>query len=57
MHLTIGEAMVAISTAAAAWLMVRAGAAKGMVTLRAASRCASCGKRRDSRDCRCGDRS
>jgi hypothetical protein len=57
MHLTIGEAMAAISTAAAAWLMVRAGAAKGMVTLRAASRCASCGKRRDSRDCRCGDRS
>jgi hypothetical protein len=57
MHLTIGEAMAAISTAAAAWLMVRAGAAKGMVTLRAASRCASCGKRRDSRDCRCADQS
>jgi hypothetical protein len=37
--------------------MVRAGAAKGMVTLRAASRCASCGKRRDSGDCRCADQS
>jgi hypothetical protein len=57
MHLTIGEAMAAISTAAAAWLMVRAGAGKGMVTLRAASRCASCGKRRGSRDCRCADQS
>jgi hypothetical protein len=57
MHLTIGEVMAAISTAVTAWLMLRAGAPKGMVTLPAASRCASCGKRRDSRDCRCADQS
>ncbi len=55
MHLTIGRAIAATSTAAAAWLMMRAGAAKGMVTLRTPSRCAACGKRRNNRACRCTD--
>jgi hypothetical protein len=55
MHLSIGQAMAATSTAAAAWLMVRAGVAKGMVALRTPSRCAACGKRRNSRGCRCTD--
>jgi len=55
MHPTIGQALAATSTAAAAWLMMRAGAAKGIVTLRTPSRCATCGKRRSSRACRCTD--
>jgi hypothetical protein len=55
MHMTIGQAVAATSTAAAAWLMVRAGAAKGMVTLRTPARCAACGKRRNGNACRCMD--
>jgi hypothetical protein len=49
MHATV----TAISTAAAVWLMVRAGAAKGVLRIRVESRCAACGRRRVHGDCPC----
>ena len=53
MHLSMQQMAPAASAAAAAWLMVRMGAVKGMVTLRAPSRCAACGRRRAGHGCRC----
>jgi len=49
------QATPAIAAAAAGWLMVRAGVAKGMVTVRTPSRCAACGRRRTRNGCRCTD--
>jgi hypothetical protein len=53
MHLTTATSFAAVSTAAVGWLMVRAGAAKGVLTVRTPRRCASCGRRRSSRGCHC----
>jgi hypothetical protein len=53
MHLTLAQSFAAISTAAVGWLMVRAGAAKGALTIKAADRCASCGRRRKHGRCPC----
>ena len=53
MHLTMQQAAPAASAAAVAWLMVRMGAVKGMVALRAPSRCVACGRRRSGSRCRC----
>jgi hypothetical protein len=53
MHLTIQGATPSIGAAIAAWLMVRAGTSKGMLAVRAPSRCAACGRRRTRRGCDC----
>jgi hypothetical protein len=52
-HLTLSQSMASISTLAAAWLMIRAGSAKGALTLRKEPRCPSCGRRRTRRGCLC----
>jgi hypothetical protein len=57
MHLTIDQVTPSIAAAVAGWLMVRAGAGKGMIALRAPSRCAACGRRRTRRGCECTDAS
>jgi hypothetical protein len=56
MHLAIQQTAPALATVAAGWLMVRMGAAKGLIVLRAPSRCAACGRRRTRGHCRCNDR-
>jgi hypothetical protein len=53
MHMTLTQTFGAISTGAAAWLMVRAGASQGLVKIRAPEKCASCGRRRLARRCPC----
>jgi hypothetical protein len=53
MHLTMATSFAAVSTAAVGWLMVRAGEAKGALTVRTPRRCASCGRRRSARACDC----
>jgi hypothetical protein len=57
MHLTLAQLLPSASAAVAAWLMVRAGAAKGMLVVRAPSRCAACGKRRTGGRCGCTEKS
>jgi hypothetical protein len=53
MHLTLAQAFPAVSTLAAGWLMVKIAGAKGVVKVRQADRCASCGRRRDRGQCHC----
>jgi hypothetical protein len=53
MHLTLAQAFPAVSTLAAGWLMVKIASAKGVVKVRQADRCASCGRRRDRGQCHC----
>jgi hypothetical protein len=53
MHLTMATSFAVVSTVAVGWMMARAGAAKGALTLRTPRRCASCGRLRSSRPCRC----
>jgi hypothetical protein len=47
------QAAPAIAAAFAGWLMVRAAASKKMIVLRAPSRCAVCGRRRNGGRCSC----
>jgi hypothetical protein len=54
-QLTIQHTTPAIAAAIAGWLMVRAGASKGMLAVRVLSRCAACGRRRNRRGCDCTD--
>jgi hypothetical protein len=51
--MTLAQAFPWVSTLAAGWLMVKIASAKGVVKVRKADRCASCGRRRDRRQCRC----
>jgi hypothetical protein len=53
MHLTLAQSISAISTVAAAWLMVRAGTAKGALRVKEPSRCAACGRRQVRGRCLC----
>jgi hypothetical protein len=53
LHLNLAQSFVAISTTAAAWLMVRAGTAKGVLKAKTADRCASCGRLRNRGRCQC----
>jgi hypothetical protein len=54
MHLTAAQSLTWISTAGAAWLMVRAGTAKRLLSVKTARRCASCGRRRNGhKPCSC----
>jgi osmotically-inducible protein OsmY len=54
MHLTLAQSVAWVATGAAGWLMVRAGSAKRALGVKTASRCASCGRRREGRQrCEC----
>jgi hypothetical protein len=53
MHLTLAQAFPAVSTLAAGYLMVKIASAKGVVKVRQADRCASCGRRRNRGQCQC----
>jgi len=53
MHVTLAQALPTVSTLAAGWLMVKIASAKGVVKVRQADRCASCGRRRDRGQCHC----
>jgi hypothetical protein len=55
MHLAIQQTAPALATVAAGWLMVRMGVTKGLIVLRAPSRCPACGRRRTHGRCRCVD--
>ena len=53
MHFTLTQSFAAISTGAAAWLMLQAGTAKGLLRLEVV-RCTSCGRQRPrGRRCSC----
>ena len=52
-HLTSLQMMPAIATGVAAWLMVRAGANKRLLSPRTPARCAVCGRRRPADRCDC----
>jgi hypothetical protein len=53
MQLTLGQSTVFVSAAAAALMMVRAGAGKKLLVIKERARCASCGRRRTKRACPC----
>jgi len=55
MHLTLAQSLSATSTAAAAWLMVRAGVSKHALSIHKPARCPSCGRSQSRRrsGCRC----
>jgi hypothetical protein len=53
MQLTLAQALIWISTAGAAWLMVKSGTAKGLLRLSARQRCVSCGRVVDRDGCPC----
>jgi hypothetical protein len=52
-HFTLEHSLGLISSAAAAWLMVRAGAAKHQLLIRPRARCAACGRRLTTGACPC----
>jgi len=53
MHLALAQTFPAVSSLAAGWLMVKIASAKGVVKVKEADRCASCGRRRDRGQCHC----
>jgi hypothetical protein len=53
MHVTLAQALPAVSTLAAGWLMVKIASSKGLVKVKQADRCASCGRRRERGQCHC----
>jgi hypothetical protein len=56
-QLTLGQSLVVISSVAAAWLMIRAGAANRRLEVRVRPRCAFCGRTRTAKICACGNAS
>jgi hypothetical protein len=55
-HLFNEQSMPAVAAAVAGCLMVRAGATKRLLSMRAPARCAACGRRRTARLCHCTGR-
>jgi len=53
MHFTLAQSSTFIATAAAAWLMVRSGIAKGVLKVKVPDRCPACGRTRDRHGCDC----
>ena len=54
MQFTLAQAVVWITTLGGAWAIVCAGAAKGVLKVKAPDRCAGCGRQRDrSGHCPC----
>jgi len=53
MAMTLTQSLGPICTGGAAWLMVRAGAAKQLLQQRAERHCAACGRRLGRGPCAC----
>jgi len=52
-QLTLNQSLVLISSAGAAWMMVRAGTALRALTIRERPKCASCGRKLTGKTCSC----
>jgi hypothetical protein len=55
MHITLAQAIVWVATFGGAWAIVRAGAAKGVLKVKAPARCAACGRQKVWGRCPCTD--
>jgi hypothetical protein len=55
MHLTLTQAVDWIAVGGGAWAIVRAGAAKGVLRVKAPARCAACGRQKVRSRCPCTD--
>ena len=55
MHITVAEAGRWVATFGGAWAIVRAGVAKGVLRVKAPSRCAACGRHKTWGRCPCID--
>jgi hypothetical protein len=53
MHLALTQSISFTATAAAAWLMVRSGVAKGALKVKTTKLCPACGRKRVRNGCRC----
>jgi hypothetical protein len=53
MHVTLAQAVAWVTACGGAWAIVRAGAAKGVLTVKSPARCAACGRRRPWGRCPC----
>jgi hypothetical protein len=55
MHITLAQTIAWVATLGGAWAIVRAGAAKGVIKLKAPVRCAACGRQKIKGRCPCTD--
>lgn len=55
MHLTLAQAVGWVAVVGVSWAMVRAGAAKGVLRVKAPARCAACGRQKGWGLCPCTD--
>jgi hypothetical protein len=55
MHITLTQTVAWVATLGGAWAIVRAGAAKGVLKLKAPVRCAACGRQKIRGRCPCTD--
>jgi hypothetical protein len=55
MHLTLAQSIAWVATFGGAWAIVRAGAAKGVLKVKAPARCAACGRQKVWGRCLCTD--
>jgi hypothetical protein len=55
MHVTLAQATAWVAAAGGAWAIVRAGAAKGVLKVKAPARCAACGRQQTWGRCPCTD--
>jgi hypothetical protein len=55
MHITLAQTVAWVATVGGAWAIVRAGAAKGVIKLKAPVRCAACGRQKIRGRCPCTD--
>jgi hypothetical protein len=55
MHVTLAQAVAWVATCGGVWAIVRAGAAKGVLRVKAPARCAACGRQRARGRCLCTD--
>ncbi len=55
MHFTLAQAVAWVAMFGGAWAIVRAGAAKGVLKVKAPSRCAACGRQKVWGHCPCTD--
>jgi hypothetical protein len=54
-HVTLGQTAGWVTMLGGAWAIVRAGAAKGVLRVKAPGRCAACGRQKVSGRCACTD--
>jgi hypothetical protein len=55
MHITLAQAVAWVATFGGAWAIVGAGAAKGVLKVKAPARCAACGRQKVWGRCPCTD--